>query len=152
MGKKNLNNFWTVKPICTKLDTQHQRRTLNRPTTGNREIWKARWPPAAILKFTETWVTPEPFVQFSPNLARSFVLTPPWHRKYQNRHFSKSKMADDEKLKYTKNWITSKRFVMHKIWCVSSTSHPEQACGPKMSKFIIQNGRLPPFRNLLKVE
>ena len=54
---------------------------------------------------------PEWLPNRSPNLARSFVLTPPRHRKYQNRHFSKFKMAADEKLKFTKNWIASKRFV-----------------------------------------
>ena len=30
---------------------------------------------------------------------------------------------------------------MHQIWYLSSISHPEQARGPKMSKFIIQDGR-----------
>ena len=41
-------------------------------------------------------------------------------------------MAADEKLKFTKNRITSKRFAMHQIWYLSSTSHPEQDYGPKI--------------------
>ena len=56
-------------------------------------------------------MTPKPLVRFSPNLARSFVLTPPRHRTGRSRHFPKCKMATDEKLKFTKNCINSKRFV-----------------------------------------
>ena len=69
----------------------------------NVEIHNPRWPPAAILKFSKAWITPEPFDRFSSNMARSFVLTTPRHRNYQNRHFAKSKMVADEKLKFIKN-------------------------------------------------
>ena len=41
---------------------------------------------------------------------------------------------------------------MHQIWYVSSTLHPEQAYCPKISKFIIQDGRRPPYWNLQKLE
>ncbi len=67
----------------------------------NVEICNPTWPPAAILKFAKTWITPELLVLFSPNLAQSFNLIPTRDRMSQNRHFSKSKMAADEKLKFT---------------------------------------------------
>ena len=41
---------------------------------------------------------------------------------------------------------------MYQIWNVSSTSHPKQASCPKISKFIIQDARRPPFWNLQKFE
>ena len=112
MWKKNFNDFWTVNPIWTKFDIQHQLLIRNKSMTGNREIWKTRWPPAAILKFTKTLISPEPLVRFSPNLVWSFVSTPPRQRNCQNRHFEKSKMAADEKPKFTENGISSKRFVL----------------------------------------
>ena len=77
----------------------------------NVEIHNRRGPKAAILKFAKARLTPEAFVRFSQNLAQSCVLAPHRHRKYQYRHFSKSKMAAEEKVKFIKNWITSKRFV-----------------------------------------
>ena len=74
-------------------------------------VQDGRRPPFWNLQ--KTWITPEPFVRFSPNLACSFVSTSPRHQKGQNRHFSKSKMAADEKPKFTKNWIMLKRFVIY---------------------------------------
>ena len=76
---QKMNNFETVRPICTKFGILHSIHSA--PGTGlwpqNLEIHNPRWPPAAIFKFTKTWITPEPFVRFLPNLAWSFVLTPP---------------------------------------------------------------------------
>ena len=91
----------------------HVSSTRKRPVLSNREIHNPRWPPAAILKCTETRITPEPLIRFSPNWARSFALTPSRHRKSQNRNFSKSKMAAYENPKFTKIWIISKRFGLY---------------------------------------
>jgi len=37
MGKKNVNNFWTLSPILTKFDIQHQLYTRNK--RFNRKSW-----------------------------------------------------------------------------------------------------------------
>ena len=108
-----MNNFKTVLPTCTKFGLTH---LLGRGTilwSLNREIHNTRWPPAAILKLTKTWMTPKPLVRSSPNLTQSFIFTQPRHRRGQKRNFSKSQMAADAKLKLTKNWRTSKRFVLY---------------------------------------
>jgi hypothetical protein len=58
-----------VSPILTKFDAQHQLHIRNKQMTGNREISKTKWPPSAILDFTKTLITFEPFVRFSPNFV-----------------------------------------------------------------------------------
>ena len=85
---------------------QHQLHIRKKQMTGNHEIWKTKWPPAAILDFTKTLITFEPFVRFSPNLAWSFILTPPRQRRGQKCHSAKSKMAADETGNTLKNAIT----------------------------------------------
>ena len=40
---------------------------------------------------------------------------------------------------------------MHQIWQVESTPDPEKAFGPKSQKFIIQDGRRPPYWNFQKL-
>ena len=66
-----------------------------------------------------------------------------------NGYFSKSNMAADEKLKFTKkklNNVESVGPICTKFGIYqSSSSLPERACGPKMLKFIIQDGRRPPY-------
>ena len=85
-------------------------------------------------------------VRFSPNLACSFVSAPPRHRKCQNRHFSKSKMAADEKRKFTENWISSKRFVQYapNLAC-SIYSGPGTSVSSQNRE--IHNSRWPPAAN-----
>ena len=51
---KELNNFETVRPICTKFGMHHPLRTRNKPVVKNVEIYNRRWPPAAILKLAKT--------------------------------------------------------------------------------------------------
>ena len=62
---------------------------------------------------------------------------------------SKSKMAADEKRKFTIKkkieYLRNGSLYMHQIWYISSAWHPEQACGPKIAKFVIQDGRRPKF-------
>ena len=94
----------------------HPLRTRNKPVVPKMSkfiIQHGRRPPCWNLQKLEYWITPEPFARFSPNFARGFKLTQSRHRKRQNRHFSKSKMAAVEKPKFTKIWITSKRFVLY---------------------------------------
>jgi len=88
-------------------------------------------------------ITPEPFVRFSPNLVRSFVLTLPRRRMGQNCHFSKSKMAADEKLKFTKNLITWKRFVLYapNLVCIIYYAPGTSLWSPNLE---IHNPRWPP--------
>ena len=70
----------------------------------NVEIHNPRWPPAAILKFAKNLNNARTVCPILTKFgtAQSFDLTPPRHRTGQTRHFSKSKMAADEKLKFTK--------------------------------------------------
>ena len=96
------HNFWTVQATCAKFRSNIELVTLNEKIGKKFENNGIQDGGAAILKFTKSLITPEPLVRFSPNLAWRFVLTPSRQRKYQNRHFSKSKMAADEKTKFTK--------------------------------------------------
>ena len=58
------------------------------------EIHNPRWPPAAILNFTKTLITFEPFVRIWPNLAWRFVFTSPIQWNCQKRiSFFKLKIA-----------------------------------------------------------
>ena len=143
MGKKNVDNFWTISPILTKFDMQHQLHIRNERVTGNHEIWKTRWPPAAILNFTKTLITFEPFVRFSPNLTWSFVSTRPMHWIGQKCHFSKSKMAADETGNRFENVITSERFIRFAPNLVSGI-YSSLERGLKSQKPEICNPRWPP--------
>jgi len=122
---------------------QHHVHTCNKGMTGNREILKTRWPPVAILDFTGTLITFEPLVRLSSNLAGSFVLTPPRHRKGQKCHFSKSKMAADETGNTFKNGITSERFSRFAPNLVCSIYASRERCQPSR-KPEIRNTRWPP--------
>jgi hypothetical protein len=55
------------------------------------EIRNPGWPPAAILNFTKTLITFEPFVRFSPNSTWSFILMLPRLRNGKNVIFQNAK-------------------------------------------------------------
>jgi hypothetical protein len=101
---------------------------------------KTKWPPAAILDFTKTLITFEPFVRFSPNLAWSFVLTPPRQRMGQKYIFSKSNMAADETGNWLKNIITSERFIRFAPNLVSGIYRLHER-GPRSQKPEVHNPR-----------
>jgi hypothetical protein len=103
------------------------------------------------LKFTKTLITFEPFIRLAPNLARSFISTLPRHRRGQKCHFPKSKMAADETGNRLKNVITSQRFIWFAPNLVSGIySSRERGLRLRNRKFIIQDGRQPPFCILQK--